>query len=79
MVEEGADIIDIGGESSRPGAVSVPVAIEIKRVIPVIDSLAKQIKIPISIDTTKAQVAGQAIECGAEIVNDITALHGDKK
>lgn len=79
MVEEGADIIDVGGESSRPGAESVSTAIELKRIIPVIESLAKRIKIPISVDTTKAQVARRAIESGAEIINDISALHSDKK
>jgi len=79
MVDEGADIIDIGGESTRPGAVSVSAAIELKRVLPVIESLVKQVKIPVSIDTTKAKVAKQAILGGAEIVNDISALSGDKK
>ena len=77
MVDEGADIIDIGGESTRPGAVSVEASIELKRVLPVIESLVKQVKIPVSIDTTK--VAKQAIVGGAEIVNDISALLGDKK
>jgi len=79
MVDEGADIIDIGGESSRPGAASVSATAELKRVLPVIDSLVKQIKIPISIDTKKAQVARQAVGAGAEIVNDISALHADRK
>ena len=79
MVDEGADIIDIGGESTRPGAVSVEASIELKRVLPVIESLVKQVKIPISIDTTKAKVAKLALASGAEIVNDISALHGDKK
>jgi dihydropteroate synthase len=78
MAEEGADIIDIGGESTRPGAASVSAAIELKRVLPVIESLVKQVKIPISIDTKKAQVAWKAAASGAEIVNDISAL-GDKK
>ena len=79
MVDEGADIIDVGGESTRPGAKSVSFRDELKRIIPVVESLAKQIKIPISIDTTKAGVAAQAIAAGAEIVNDISSLHGDKK
>ena len=79
MVDEGADIIDIGGESTRPGAVSVEASIELKRVLPVIEILVKQVKIPVSIDTTKAKVAKQAIVGGAEIVNDISALLGDKK
>ena len=79
MADEGADIIDIGGESTRPGAVSVEASVELKRVLPVIESLVKQVKIPVSIDTTKAKVAKRAIVGGAEIVNDISALHGDKK
>jgi dihydropteroate synthase len=79
MAAEGADIIDIGGESTRPGAGSVMAGVELKRVLPVIESLVKQVKIPISIDTKKAQVARQTIAAGAEIVNDISALNGDKK
>ena len=78
LADEGADIIDVGGESTRPGSNSVPVNIELKRVIPVIDGLIKKIKIPISIDTKKARVAGQAIDAGVEIVNDISALNGDR-
>ena len=79
MVDEGADIIDIGGESTRPGAKSLEASVELKRVLPVIESLVKQIKIPLSIDTTKAKVAKLAIVSGAEIVNDISALYGDKE
>jgi dihydropteroate synthase len=79
MEAEGADIIDVGGESTRPGSSSVPVNAELKRVIPVIQGLAKKIKIPLSIDTKKARVAKEAVEAGAEIVNDISALNGDKK
>ena len=79
MADEGADIIDIGGESTRPGAESIDASVELKRVLPVIESLIKQIKIPLSIDTTKAKVAKLAIAGGAEIVNDISALHGDKE
>jgi dihydropteroate synthase len=79
MAAEGADIIDIGGESTRPGSSYVPVNVELKRVIPVIQGLAKKIKIPLSIDTKKARVAKEAVEAGAEIVNDISALNGDKK
>jgi len=75
---EGADIIDIGGESTRPGSASVPVNVELKRVVPVIESLIKKIKIPISIDTKKARVAEYAIDAGAEIINDISALNGDR-
>jgi len=79
MAAEGADIIDVGGESTRPGAKSASAVIELKRVLPVIESLEKQVKIPISIDTKKTHVARQAITAGAEIVNDISALNGDKK
>ena len=77
IVEEGADIIDIGGESSRPGAVPVSAEEELSRVLPVIKGLFGQINIPISIDTTKAEVARKSIEYGAEIVNDISALSFD--
>jgi dihydropteroate synthase len=78
MADEGADIIDIGGESTRPGSDAVPTSVELKRVIPVIEALAAKIKIPISIDTRKAKVAAQALAAGAEIINDISALGGDK-
>ena len=77
MMEEGADIIDIGGESSRPGAESVSVEEELARVIPVIRGLERSIKIPISIDTTRAEVARRAVENGADIVNDISAMTFD--
>ncbi|MEN6623761.1 MAG: dihydropteroate synthase [Smithella sp.] len=73
MIDQGADIIDIGGESTRPGAASVSEADELKRVIPVISELARQSNIPISIDTSKAKIAAEAIAAGAEIVNDISA------
>lgn len=79
MAAEGADIIDIGGESTRPGAGFVATGVESKRVLPVIESLVQRVKVPISIDTKKAQVARQALAGGAEIVNDISALNGDKK
>ncbi|KAA0003285.1 MAG: dihydropteroate synthase [Thermoplasmata archaeon] len=79
MEREGADMIDIGGESTRPGAEAVPIEKEMKRVIPVIEEIANKIKIPISIDTYKAKVAEKAIEKGATMVNDITALRGDEK
>jgi dihydropteroate synthase len=79
MAEEGADLIDIGGESSRPGADPVPVEEEIRRVVPVIECLAKRLTIPISIDTVKADVARQALGAGARIVNDISALRFDPK
>jgi len=74
MVVQGADIIDVGGESTRPGALSVSEADEIARVIPVIKALADQINIPISIDTSKPQVMKLAVEAGASIINDVNAL-----
>ena len=77
MVEEGADIIDIGGESTRPGAEPVTVEEELRRTIPVIEALAKEIKVPISIDTYKSEVAEKALEAGASIVNDISGLRFD--
>ena len=79
MTAEGADIIDIGAESTRPGAKSVSASVELKRVLPIIDGLVKKSKIPISIDTKKAQVARHAIDAGAEIINDISALNNDKE
>jgi dihydropteroate synthase len=78
MAEEGADIIDVGGESTRPGSASVPVNMELKRVIPVIEGLSNKIKIPISIDTKKSRVARFAVNAGAEIINDVSALNGDR-
>ncbi|MDP2910999.1 MAG: dihydropteroate synthase [Candidatus Omnitrophota bacterium] len=77
LVQEGADIIDIGGESTRPGAQSVTIEEEIKRVVPVIKKLSKKIKAPISIDTAKSEVARQALDSGASMVNDITGLESD--
>jgi len=77
MIEDGADIIDIGGESSRPGSEPVPAAEEIKRVIPVIERLANETQIPISIDTTKALVARRALLAGASMINDISGLRFD--
>ncbi len=79
MVEQGADIIDIGGESSRPFADPVSSEDEISRVLPVIEKLAQKIAIPISIDTTKSDVAKRAIDAGASIINDISALRLDPK
>src|SRR3989338_4309286 len=78
MVKDGADIIDLGGESSRPGAKPVSLKEELSRTIPVIKILAKKIKVPISIDTYKPQVARQALDNGANIVNDITGLKNPK-
>ena len=78
MVDDGADIIDIGGESSRPGAESLSEKEELARVLPVIEAIAHKISIPISIDTYKAIVAKRALDAGAEIVNDISALRFDE-
>ena len=78
LQSDGADILDIGGESTRPGAEPVPLDEELRRTIPVIQALAGQVRIPISIDTTKAEVARQALEAGAEIVNDISGLTFDR-
>lgn len=77
LVEDGADIIDIGGESTRPFSDFVSAEEESGRVIPVIEKLAKRVSVPISIDTTKAKVARRALEAGASIVNDIGALRFD--
>ena len=77
MVEEGADILDIGGESTRPGAQPVSLEEELTRVLPVIEKLAARVEIPISIDTTKAEVARRALAAGASIVNDISGATFD--
>jgi len=77
MIDEGADIIDIGGESTRPGAMLVSAEEELKRVLPVIEALVAEKNIPISIDTTKSEVARAALSAGASIVNDISALRFD--
>lgn len=79
MAAEGVDIIDVGGESSRPGAEPVSLKEELKRVIPVIKSISKETDVPISIDTYKAEVAREAIEAGASIINDISGLRFDPK
>ena len=77
LAADGADILDVGGESTRPFADPVPAVAEIKRVVPVIEKLADELSIPISIDTMKAEVARRAIEAGASIINDISALRFD--
>jgi dihydropteroate synthase len=77
MIEEGADIIDIGGDSTRPGSARVSAGDEIARVVPVIDELAKRFDVPISIDTSKSEVAEAAVQAGAEIINDISGLRFD--
>ena len=79
MVEEGADIIDIGGESTRPGAASVSGNDERERVVPIIEALRAASDVAISIDTSKATVAKAALDAGADIVNDVTGLTGDER
>ena len=79
LFEDGADILDIGGESTRPFSDQVSEEEEIQRVIPVIEKLSKRIPIPISIDTTKAGVAEQAIKAGASMINDVSSLRFDPK
>src|SRR5262245_5020571 len=74
LVQQGADILDIGGESTRPGADVVPEDEELRRVVPVVQALAPQIAIPISIDTSKVGVAHACLEAGARIINDVTGL-----
>jgi dihydropteroate synthase len=77
LAADGADLLDVGGESTRPYAEPVAAAEELDRVLPVVESLARQVQVPISIDTSKASVARAAIDAGAEIINDVTGLTGD--
>jgi dihydropteroate synthase len=79
LASQGADIIDIGGESTRPGAKPLPRDEELRRVIPVIESLSAKVDIPISIDTYKSSIAERAIEAGAQMINDISGLNFDPK
>jgi dihydropteroate synthase len=79
MVENGADIIDIGGESTRPGYTVISEEEEIERVVPIIEAISKHVSVPISIDTYKAKVAQRAIEAGAHIINDIWGAKADEK
>jgi dihydropteroate synthase len=79
LVADGADLLDIGGESTRPYSEPVIAQEELRRVLPVIEQLASQVSVPISIDTSKASVARAAIDAGAEIINDVTGLDGDPK
>jgi dihydropteroate synthase len=78
MVADGADILDVGGESTRPGARSVPEDEEMRRVLPVVEHLARQVPVPISVDTYKASVAREAVARGAAIINDVSALQYDE-
>jgi dihydropteroate synthase len=79
MIAEGADIIDVGGESTRPGGAAVSADEELDRVLPIIKELAKRFTVPMSVDTTKASVARAALDAGAAIVNDISALRFDSQ
>jgi dihydropteroate synthase len=77
LVRQGADLLDVGGESSRPGAEPVPADEEMRRVLPVVRQLAAATSVPLSVDTTKAAVADACLAAGAHVINDITALLGD--
>jgi dihydropteroate synthase len=77
MSAAGADLIDIGGESTRPGSESLGATVETARVLPVIEELARQVNVPLSIDTSKAAVAAAAVRAGAMIINDVSGLHRD--
>ena len=79
FIAEGADVLDIGGESTRPNAVKVSVEEEIRRVVPVVEAVKKRFDIPISIDTSKSKVAAEAVAAGAEIINDISGLRFDER
>jgi dihydropteroate synthase len=79
LVQEGAEVLDIGGESSRPGSEPVSLEEELRRVVPVVEALATRVDVPISVDTTKAEVARRSLQAGAAIVNDITALGSDRE
>lgn len=74
LAAEGAAIVDVGGESTRPGAAPVPVAVEIDRVVPVIGRLAADLAVPISVDTSKPEVMRAAVAAGAQMINDVRAL-----
>ena len=74
MVDEGADLIDVGGESTRPGSSPVTVEVELKRIIPLIRRLSEEVSVPISVDTSKPEVMKAAVEAGAAMINDICAL-----
>jgi dihydropteroate synthase len=77
MVGEGADIIDVGGESTRPGAAPVSLEQELDRVIPVIEAISRELPVPVSIDTSKAGVMSGAVSAGAGLINDVAALRGE--
>ncbi len=79
MAQEGAGLVDIGGESTRPGSRTVPAREEIRRILPIIEALSGRLPVPISVDTTKSEVAAAALEAGAEIINDISGLSFDPR
>lgn len=79
MAEEGAAILDVGGESTRPGSVTVPVDEELERVMPVIEGIRRRSDLPLSVDTRKAAVARAALDSGADIINDVSALRYDRE
>lgn len=79
MEKEGADIIDIGGESTHPGALKINIDEELNRITHVVEELVKKLRIPISIDTCKSEIAKKTLDLGASMINDITAFQGDKK
>jgi len=76
MVDEGAAVIDVGGESTRPGAAPVGAAEELRRVLPVIEALAAELAVPVSVDTSRPEVMRRAVEAGAALINDVRALRG---
>jgi dihydropteroate synthase len=77
LAQQGADLLDVGGESTRPGARPVPLDEELARVLPVVAALKQRTDVPISVDTSKAEVARRCLEAGAHVINDVTALAGD--
>jgi dihydropteroate synthase len=77
LVEQGAELLDIGGESTRPYSSAVALDEELRRVLPVLEALCRRVSVPVSIDTSKARVAAEALAAGAEIINDVTGLAGD--
>lgn len=79
MIEEGADVIDVGGESSRPGYTPVPSEIQIERIVPVIEKIKKEFDIPVSVDTTEFEVASESLNAGADLINDICGNSLDEK
>lgn len=79
MIKDKADLIDIGGESTRPGAEPISLDEEMRRVVPVIKKIRQKTKVPVSVDTYNSEVAREALKAGANIVNDITGLHGDSR